>query len=89
MLRPEYLSINGSTSDGLCAALALPGAGVWVILTQSRGLQNAMVTTKDGRTFKGLDANSNWLSSFTIHYATLSVQMDLGKLPSERSSTVP
>ncbi|KAK4158962.1 HET-domain-containing protein [Cladorrhinum sp. PSN259] len=75
-----HMSQTKSTEepDRLCAALDLPGAGVWVILTQSPG---AMATTVDGRRFRGRRQEENWNASFTFHYDKVKFSIDLTPLP--------
>ena len=66
--------INISRDDKLGAALELPGAGVWVVLTQGAGTP---ATTTDGRRFAARTQASNWTGSFTFHYDKIAAQIDL------------
>lgn len=66
--------INTSRDDKLGAALGLPGAGVWVVLTQGAGMP---ATTTDGRKFAARTQASNWTGSFTFHYDKIAAQVDL------------
>ena len=65
---------GASNKDGLCAALDLPGAGVWVILTQD---SEGLTRSEDGRRFNSRTQASKWTQSFTVHYDTISAPIDL------------
>ncbi len=58
---------GAASDDGLCAALNLPGAGVWVILRQEAG---DMARTTDGRRFRARSEqrNASPSASFSVHY---------------------
>jgi hypothetical protein len=65
---------NVSRCDKLGAALDLPGAGVWVVLTQGAG---TMETTTDGRKFVARTEANNWTGRLTLHYDKIAAQIDL------------
>jgi hypothetical protein len=72
------VNVNITADDKLGAALELPGAGVWVVLTQRSG---DIHTANDGRTFVAPSERTNWRMNFTLHYQKLAAQVDLEMLP--------
>lgn len=72
------INVNITYSDKLGAALSLPGAGVWVVLTQQ---SNSVTTSKDGRSFASRSQQTNWASDFTLHYDKVAARIDIVELP--------
>jgi hypothetical protein len=73
------INVNIKHDDGLGSALALPGAGVWVILTQNV----SGVAAADGRLFAARSETSNGRSEFTFHYERFAATIDVVQLPRE------
>lgn len=72
------INVNRETDNKLGSALLLPGAGVWVVLTQR---SNGKVLATDGRLFAARSDQTNWASEFTFHYDKIAASVDLVSLP--------
>ncbi|KAF2031505.1 hypothetical protein EK21DRAFT_88003 [Setomelanomma holmii] len=72
------INVNIKYDDKLGSALALPGAGVWVVLTQR---QTGVLTASDGRIFAARSQQTNWGQDFTFHYDKFAAKIDLTTLP--------
>lgn len=74
------INVNIEYDNKLGSALALPGAGVWVVLTQR---SNGVVTATNGRSYAARSDQTNWGSEFTFHYDKIAAKIDLVSLPRE------
>ncbi|KAF2829540.1 HET-domain-containing protein [Ophiobolus disseminans] len=78
------INVNVEYENKLGASLLLPGAGVWVVLTQS---PHGVITSTDGRSFAARSDQTNWDSKFTFHYEKTAAKIDLVSLPSNLIDT--